>query len=112
MAFKNEQKQEILKYWNSKKITLHKKLSPDVSTELTKLGRFYDVEDMKEFIDFYATILEIGVPEHKQKYFWTYKWNLYEFLKRGIKKFDGQEADNYLKNQVINSDEAIIFTRN
>lgn len=111
MAFNIKQKNEILDYWNSKKITVHRKLPPAVSTELNMLGKYYDMQDMKEFIDFYATILEIGVPEHQQIYFWTYKWNLYEFLKRGIKKFDGQEVDNYKKKQTINTGEAIIFTR-
>lgn len=112
MGFKQGEKEKILQHWNSKKITVHRKLPPDVSTELTRLSNYYSVEEILEFIDFYATILETGVPESQQKYFWTYKWNLYEFLKRGIKKFDGQETSNYLKKQVIEPNaEAIIFTR-
>lgn len=90
-------KQQILDHWNEKKIIVHRKLSPDASTEITRILKYYTVEEIQEFIDFYATILEVGVPDHEKKYFWTYKWNLYEFLKRGIKSFDGKELDNYLK---------------
>lgn len=109
MSIKN--KEDILRFWNSKKITVHKKLSPDVSTEISRIGKYYSVEEIKEFIDFYATILEPGIPENQKKYFWTYKWNLYEFLKRGIKKFDGQVPENYLKSQTVGPADAIVFTR-
>lgn len=106
-----EQKQEILRYWNSKKIIVHRKLNHDLDTEISRTLKYYSVEEVKEYIDFYATILEPGVVERDKKYFWTYRWNLYEFLKRGIKKFDGQEPENYLKKQSVASPEAIIFKR-
>jgi len=106
-----EKKIEILNHWNSKKITVHKKMNPDLSSELSRTMKYYEVEEIKGFIDFYATILEPGVPESQKKYFWTYKWNLWEFLKRGIRKFDGQDVSNYLKNQTIQAPEAIIFKR-
>jgi hypothetical protein len=112
MGMSIEEKTEILKYWNSKKIIVHRKLTPDISTEISRIGKYYSVEEIKEFIDFYETILEPGVPENQKKYFWTYKWNLYEFLKRGLKKFDGQEPKNYLKKQFVAQTEAIVFTRN
>lgn len=103
------QRQEVFDYWNSKNITKHRTLVPAVAKELDKAVRDYGVEYIKEMIDFYATILEPGVPEYQKKYFWTYKWNLFEFLKRGLIKFDGQDLENYKKKHIINSGEAIVL---
>lgn len=64
---------------------------------LEKALKEYSVEELKEMIEFYATILEAGVPEKEQKYFWSYKWNLFEFLTRGLKKFDGKTLADYKK---------------
>jgi len=111
MATLEEQKEEILRHWNSKKITVHKRINEDLNTVMNRTLRGFTVEEVKELIDFYATILELGVPEREQKYFWTYKWNLYEFLMRGIKKFDGQDPSNYLKKQTVQATEAVIFKR-
>lgn len=110
MALLDKQK-EIFDHWNSKKITVHKALSQDMKTQIARALQSYQVEDVKGFIDFYATILEIGVPEDKKKYFWSYKWNLYEFLMRGVKKFDGQTLENYQRRQRFESPEAIVFKR-
>jgi len=104
-------KQEILDYWNLKKIVVHKRMTPDIETELGRIGKYYSHEEIKEFIDFYTTILEPGVDDKDKKYFWSYKWNLYEFLKRGIKKFDGQETKNYLRKQRVDAPTAIIIKR-
>lgn len=104
------QKEEVLEHWNSKKIIVHKRLNHDMSTEIARTLKYYTMEEVKEFIDLYATILEPGVPEAKQKYWWTYKWNLYEFLKRGIKKFDGHEASDYQKTHTVEA-EALVFKR-
>lgn len=106
-----DEKIEVLRYWNSKKIIVHKKLNHDLDLEIARILKYYNVEEIKEYIDFYATILEPGTPEPQKKYFWTYKWNLYEFLKRGVKKFDGQDTSNYLKKQTIASGSAVVFKR-
>lgn len=106
-----EKKQEVFDYWNSKKIAVHKKMNHDLDLELGKALKVYEVEELKELIDLYATIFEPGIPERDKKYFWTHKWNMYEFLVRGVRKFDGQTADAYLKRQVTDRPEGISFKR-
>jgi len=106
-----EHKDTVLKHWNSKKIIVHRRINQDIDTALNRTLKFYPVEEVMEMIDFYSTILEVGVPEDKQKYFWTHKWNLYEFLMRGVKKFDGHEPSNYLKKQTVQNTEALVFKR-
>lgn len=106
-----EEKEQVLRYWNSKKIIVHKKINHDLDLVLARTLKYYSVDEVKEYIDFYATILEAGVPERQQKYFWTYKWNLYEFLMRGIKKFDGHDTSDYLKQQTVQSSDTVVFKR-
>jgi len=110
MAIQDD-KNLVLKHWNEKKIVVHKRINQDIDTAMARTLKFYPVEEVMQMIDFYSTILELDVPENKRKYFWTYKWNLYEFLMRGIKKFDGQEPSNYLKKQTVQESEALVFKR-
>lgn len=105
-----KEKEEVFDHWNSKSIIHHRRMNADISKALTRTLQYYPVREVKELIDFYATILEPGVPEPQKLYFWSYKWNLYEFLMRGIKKFDGQETTNFLKSKAPQA-EAIVFTR-
>jgi hypothetical protein len=107
-----QKKQEVLEYWNSKKITVHRAMLPGLSKELDKILKYLSVDDLKASIDFYAEILEVGTPEPQKRYFWTHKWNLQEFLKRGVEKFDGQQAENYLRRVNLDSPSAIVFKRN
>jgi hypothetical protein len=107
-----KEKKEVFDYWNSKGIVLHKKMTPDQALEIGRNLNYYSKEDLFKLIDFYATILEPGVQVEDKKFFWSYKWNLYEFLKRGVKKFDGQTTDNYLRKQnVMSSKGAVIIER-
>lgn len=107
-----EQKQiEIFDYWISKGIVNHQRLTSSMKLDINWIMKDYTVDEIKAFIDFYATILEVGVPEDNKKYFWTHKWTLSDFIRRGIKKFDGQETSNYLKKQKVQAPEAVIFTR-
>jgi len=83
-------KENILEHWNMHGIIVHRELSKDARTELGKLERSgYPEEDLKRYITLYATILK------GDEFFWSYKWNLYEFLKRGLKKFEGKTVDDY-----------------
>jgi hypothetical protein len=104
-------REAVFNYWNKQKIVVHRRINQDIETALNRTLKYYPVEEVFEFIDLYATILEIGVPEEKQKYFWTHKWNLYEFLIRGIKKFDGRDASQYLKQQTVQNSDALVFKR-
>lgn len=100
----------ILDYWNSKKIVVHKRLNQDMRNAIRRVLRDYTHEELYELIDFYQTILEPGVPTHQKKYFWSYKWGLYEFLMRGVKKFDGQTLENYRKEQSVSA-QSYVFKR-
>lgn len=111
MNIKEKQK-EIFDHWISKNIVIHQRLTNGMLADINWILRDYTVDEIKVFIDFYAQILEPGVVEKDKKYFWSYKWGLGEFLRRGVKKFDGQSPDNYLKKQKVQAPEAVIFTRN
>lgn len=110
MASKKE-KLGLYDYWNSKGIVVHKRITRQMSNEMAVVLKDYTVDEVKEMIDTYATILEPGVPAHEKKYWWTHKWNFYEFLARGVKKFYGQDPENFRKNQKIDAPEAVVFTR-
>jgi len=103
---------EILKYWNSKDIVVHRKLPKSNNTTLEgalkslvngqpKLGlEGYTTDEIKHAIDNYAEVI------NSDKYYWTYKWNLTEFLVRGFEKFYNDAClENYKKD-----DEEIYLT--
>lgn len=71
----------ILEFWNSKNIIVHKKLSDKVKRKIKATIDLYSHDEVKKAINNYATIL------HDDKYFWSYKWTLEEFLQRGFEKF-------------------------
>lgn len=80
----------VLSAWNEQGIVTHKTISNDAQKELDKLvAKKYPLEDLLKAIKLYGTIL------NGKEYFWTYKWNLYEFLKRGLMKFEGKTPDDY-----------------
>ena len=111
MATKGQEAQYILDYWNSKKIIVHKRINQDLRNAINRTLKDYPIHEVIELIDFYATILEAGVSERNQKYFWTYKWSLYEFLMRGVRKFDGRELSDFLKKHTVENTEAVVFKR-
>lgn len=104
--------QQIFEYWKSKNIVSHVRLTSDMKKEMDYVLKDYPVEEICGYIDFYAEILEPGVDDNDKKYFWTYKWTIGEFLRRGIKKFDGQVTSNYLRKQKVAAPQAVIFKRN
>lgn len=106
-----KKQQEIFDYWISKGITVHQRMTTPMKADIDWILKDYTVDEVKGFIDFYATILEVGVPEDDKKYFWTHKWTLGDFIRRGIKKFDGQSPSNYAKKQKVKAPDAVIFTR-
>ena len=105
------QKQDIFRRWNEKGIVVHRRMTHDIGLAISRALRDYTKEEVFEFMDFYATILEPGVKDDDKKYFWSYRWGLVEFLQRGIRKFDGQEISNYLRKQKVDSPQAIVFKR-
>lgn len=72
----------ILAHWNSKKIIVHNE-TPAMLKNIIKYVRkhAYELKQVTEAIDNYAVIL------NGSEYFWTKKWNLSDFLSRGVAKF-------------------------
>ena len=83
----------IFKYWNDKKIYPHRELTQEMSKAIEKALKKYTDEEIKTYIDRYATV--IGDKD----YFFNYKWKLSEFLTRkdGISSFtdEGSKWVNY-----------------
>lgn len=92
-----ESNTELFDFWNSKKIIEHRKLTPEIGNEITKSLKNYSLEEIKFAIETYATVLEKGVEDSKRLYWWSHSWTLFEFLKRGMKQFEGKTPDDYKK---------------
>jgi len=71
----------IFDFWNEQKIQVHRTLTQDMRSVIVRTLRSYSVEETCKAIANYAEIL------HGQEYYWTYKWTLVDFLKRGLVKF-------------------------
>jgi hypothetical protein len=72
----------LLNHWNSKKNIVHKYLTDATYGVINaKLDNGYTKQELALAIDNYDHILK------GKQYFWTYKWTLIEFLKRGLDKF-------------------------
>ena len=73
----------IFNYWNNKRIIMHRELTEDISKAIEKALKTYKEDEIKTYIDRYATV--IGDKE----YFWHYKWSLKDFLSRkeGVSAF-------------------------
>ncbi|MEW6455100.1 MAG: replication protein [Acidobacteriota bacterium] len=90
--------QDIFSYWNSKGIIKHRELTANLQSVINARLKKYSPEEIKEAIDNYYTILT------DDKYFWTYKWTLKEFLQRGLEKFltENKPFENYSKSETGN----------
>lgn len=101
----------VFEHWLSKDIVAHKRLTQDMNLAIRKLLKDYTVDEVKETIDVYAVVLEPGVAEEDKKYWWSFKWNLLDFMSRGFKKFFEQEPSNFKKKQQIKTPESVTFKR-
>jgi cyanate lyase len=87
----------ILVYWNNKKIIIHNKLTDKIKSKINSTLKDYSENEIKKAIDNYNIVLK-GV-----KYYFDYKWTLKDFLQRGIDKFMTDVCfDNYLANSEKN----------
>lgn len=102
---------QIFDHWVSKNIVVHQRLTSFMETDIRWAIKNFGFEGVIKGINFYAEILETSIPSDDKKYFWTYKWGLCEFLRRGLRKFDGQETSNYLRKQKVAAPQAVIFKR-
>lgn len=95
---KNDKKKEdiytdIFNHWLSKNIISHRKLTSKMKTKINSALKEYDIDSIKAAIDTYAEIVL------NDKYWFTHKWSLDDFLQRGISKFENRDIaiSNYMK---------------
>ena len=83
----------IFRHWNSKNIIQHRKLTDKIKRAINGALKDYSEEEICQAIDNYAVILA------DDRYYWSYKWGLKEFLQRGLDKFLDFDvaAQNYIK---------------
>lgn len=84
---------EIYEHWNSKGIIKHRKMTAQMRSHINARLREYSLEELKKAIDNYATVLS------DDKYYWTHKWTLHEFMKpNNVARFvdDAAPLDNFL----------------
>ena len=95
-----EPKEIIFKHWNSKDIIRHRRLTDKIERAINGALRDYGEDEICRAIDTYALILK------DDKYYWSYKWGLREFLQRGIDKFLDFDiaSQNYLSSNKARGD--------
>lgn len=101
--FPNEQKdknakiKEILDHWISCNMIEHsiETLLPKLKKQHREIIKNNEIEKIKQAITNYATVI------NDQKYWFTYRWSLWDFLIRGLDKFvdEIKPLDNYLKEE-------------
>jgi DNA-binding transcriptional MocR family regulator len=98
---------DLYEFWNSKEIIKHKKLTDKMKTKIKTTLKDYDVETLKEIISTYAEIV------HDEKYYFTYKWSLEDFLQRGLKQFENSDIAkrNFLKKEFNKTSNQNITTK-
>jgi len=82
----------LFDFWNSLKIMVHRdkeKFKPNLNAILEK----YSEKEIRDAMQNYKIVLE------DDKYFWTHKWELRDFLQRGLDRFlsTNKPLENFLK---------------
>ena len=78
----------IFKKWNEQKIIIHKKITPRIKSSINSALKEFSREEILQAFENYKTVLSGA------EYYFTYKWTLEDFLKRGLRKFV-DEADPF-----------------
>jgi hypothetical protein len=86
----------IFEHWNSKDIIKHRSLNDRTKGSINAKLKDYTSEEICQAIDNYAAIV------HDDRYYFTYRWTLQEFLQRGFETFLTWEVahQNYLKDEI------------
>ena len=74
---------DCLNHWNRLKIIQHKKIPDDRTYGYinSRLDQGYTWKEIKQAMSNYSYII------YGKQFFWTYRWTLGEFMKRGLDKF-------------------------
>ena len=91
---------EIYEHWNSKGIIKHRKMNAQMKSHINARLKEYSFEELKKAIDNYATVL------NDDKYYWTHRWTLNDFMKPGnVARFvdEAEPLINFLDKSKRNS---------
>ncbi|MGC9100876.1 MAG: replication protein [Caldisericum sp.] len=89
-----EDVKHVLDYWNACNIIRHKD-TEKIRKKIRAALKVYTVEELEGAIRNYAYVLS-----NPQKFFWTHKWQLKDFLDRGVDRFlptNFREEDFYIR---------------
>ena len=86
-----DQEKEILDFWNSKQITIHKS-ETKILNAISKILDEKSLDEIKKGIEIYSEVY------HSKNTWFSYKWTLLEFLtrKNGLEVFMYKELKDYL----------------
>ena len=96
---------EIYEHWNSKGIIKHRKMTTQMKSHINARLKEYSVEELKKAIDNYATVL------NDDKYYWTHRWSLQDFMKpNNVTRFVDEAAplENFLDKSKKNNTSRVI----
>ena len=91
---------EIYEHWNSKGIIKHRKMTAQMRSRINARLKEYSLEELKKSIDNYATVL------NDDKYYWTHRWSLQDFMKpNNVARFvdEAEPLINFLDKSKRNS---------
>ena len=88
-----EPEYEIFNLWNSFKIIQHKNINK-IKSKIIAALKVYTIEELESAIRNYAYVFS-----NRDKFYWTYKWQLKDFLDNGVDRFlpVNFEEKDYLK---------------
>lgn len=88
---------QIVAHWNTRRLIVHKGVGAvrGLSSALGAALRRHSMTKILVAIDNYAEVY------HSDEYFWNHKWNLKDFLNRGLDKFvpEAEPKNNYRRNK-------------
>jgi hypothetical protein len=88
----------LFEFWVSfPSLIQHKNYSPQIKLALDMAMRTYTEEQIRQSIGLYAEVLR-----EPDKYFWSHRWAMIDFLYNGIRKFlpEANPLTNFLKREI------------
>lgn len=88
----------VLEIWNKQSLQKHaeKTFENRIEAKHVRTIKLYDIETIEQAFFNYSTVV------NSDKYFFNYRWDMFEFLERGIHKFidDASPLQNFLKKDI------------
>ena len=87
---------ELFDYWNQQNIIKHRSLTAKAKTYINARLKDYSIEELKSAISNYQVVLT------DDKYYWTHKWSLQDFMKpNNVTRFvdEAEPLNNFLSSK-------------